>query len=576
LAGQLRALRRRPVPEAPGLAELHPLLARLYAARGVASLEAVDLQLRRLHPPMLLKGIAGATERLVRALERGEHILIVGDFDADGATSTALAVDALRACGAAEVSFLVPNRFEYGYGLTPEIVDLARRRDPQLIVTVDNGISSIEGVAAAHAAGIEVIITDHHLPGERLPEPAHIVNPNQPGCEFPSKALAGVGVMFYLLLALRAGLRESGWFARRRLAEPNLSTYLDLVALGTVADVVSLDHTNRILIDGGLARMRAGRMRPGIAALLAVAGRGREALVASDLAFAVGPRLNAAGRLDDMSRGIECLLCEDPGMARHLALELDAMNRERRRIERQMEREALTALEALELDARTLPPALVLFDDSWHQGVVGILASRLKERFHRPVIAFADAGNGLLKGSGRGIEGLHLRDLIDRVASTHPGLVTKFGGHAMAAGLSLPREHFEGFAEAFRTVATEAGAAELEAVLETDGELAAGEFDLATAELLRNAGPWGQHFPEPLFEGVFEVRAQRIVGERHLKLSLRHPQGPELLDAIAFSVDTERWPDPDASRVRLAYRLDVNEYRGQRNLQLVVEQIEAA
>jgi single-stranded-DNA-specific exonuclease len=482
-------------------------------------------------------------------------------------------VDVLRRCGAAHVDYLVPNRFEYGYGLTPEIVALARERRPQLIVTVDNGISSIEGVAAARRAGIDVLVTDHHLPGRELPDASVIVNPNLPDCAFPSKALAGVGVMFYVLLALRARLRESGWFAGRRLEEPNLGHYLDLVALGTVADVVPLDHNNRVLVEGGLARMRRGLARPGIAALLAVAGRSAEDLVATDLGFAVGPRLNAAGRLDDMSIGIECLLAESDGRARELALVLDGMNRERRRIGQTMEETALAALDRVQVNAAALPAALVLYDPAWHQGVVGILASRIKERFHRPAIAFADAGDGSLKGSGRGLPGLHLRDLIDRVATQHPGLVTRFGGHAMAAGLSLAARDFDAFAEAFTGVTAGAGAMELEPVLDTDGELDAASLDLATAELLRRAGPWGQHFPEPLFEGAFELLSQRLVGERHLKLSVRHPDVAAPIDAIAFSVDTERWPDPSVHRAYLAYRLDVNEFRGVRRLQLVVEQL---
>lgn len=571
-----RTLRRRPVPSAPGLTGVHPLLSRVYAARGVTSADDLDLRPGALLPPQLLKGIDVATARLATALARGERLLIVGDFDADGATSTALAVDALRALGAAHVDYLVPNRFEYGYGLTPEIVDLAREREPNLIITVDNGISSVDGVAAARDAGIDVLVTDHHLPGEVLPAATVILNPNQPGCLFPSKALAGVGVMFYLLLALRARLRDEGWFASKGIAEPNLGSYLDLVALGTVADVVPLDHNNRILVAGGLERMRCGRARPGIAALLAVAGRDPSRIVAADLGFAAGPRLNAAGRLDDMSHGIECLLSEDAARARQLALDLDSLNRERQRIERDMELDALAAIERLELDPEALPPALVLFDASWHQGVVGILASRIKDRFNRPVIAFADAGDGALKGSGRGVAGLHLRDLIDSVAARHPGLVTRFGGHAMAAGLSLPRDHFDAFAAAFSATAAAAGSDALEAFLDTDGALDGDDFDLATAELLRDGGPWGQHFPEPLFDGEFMLLSQRIVGERHLKLSLLHPQQATPLDAIAFGVDISRWPDDSIRHVRIAYRLDVNEFRGQRRLQLIVEQLEAA
>lgn len=567
-------LRRRRAVPGTLLDGLPPLLARVYAARGVDNPDALDLSLEALHPPSSMKGIDRAAARLQAALAHRERILIVGDFDADGATSTALAVDALRAFGAHHVDFLVPNRFEYGYGLTPEIVALARDKDPDLIVTVDNGISSIDGVRAANEAGIEVLVTDHHLPGRELPDAAVILNPNQPGCTFPSKAIAGVGVMFYLLLALRSRLRDAAYFGGDGPREPNLGTYLDLVALGTVADVVPLDHNNRILVAAGLGRIRSGRARPGISALLSVAGREASRVVASDLGFAAGPRLNAAGRLDDMSLGIACLLAEDQQRAQQLAADLDGMNRERQRIERSMEVDALAALEALDFARAELPAALVLFEPTWHQGVVGILASRIKDRFHRPVIAFADAGGGTLKGSGRSVKGLHLRDLIDRVATQNPGLVARFGGHAMAAGLSLDASRFEGFREAFTAAACEAGAGELEAVIETDGVLAADECDLATAEMLRDAGPWGQHFPEPLFDGEFDVLAQRIVGERHLKLSLRHPDGSATVDGIAFSVDTERWPDDDVRRVRLAYQLDVNEFRGRRSCQLLVQHLE--
>ncbi|EAQ95953.1 single-stranded-DNA-specific exonuclease RecJ [Congregibacter litoralis] len=570
-----RNISRRDCSGAESLRELPPILARVFAARGVQDAGELDLALSALHPPSLLTGLPAATERLHEALDRDERILIVGDFDADGATSTALAIKALRQFGASHVDYLVPNRFEFGYGLTPGIVALGAQRQPDLIITVDNGISSVDGVDAANALGIEVLITDHHLPGKELPRATAIVNPNQTGCAFPSKALAGVGVMFYLLLALRSRLRDEGWFARRGLETPHLGAFLDLVALGTVADVVPLDHNNRILVEGGLARMRSGRARAGINALLSVAGRDPLLVVASDLGFAAGPRLNAAGRLDDMSLGIECLLADDPQEARRIALQLDGMNRERQRIERGMEEEALAALAALRLEDADLPAALVLHDPHWHQGVVGILASRIKDRFHRPVIAFAHSGEGELKGSGRGIPGMHLRDLLDEVATGHPGLIDRFGGHAMAAGLSLPEAHFDDFAEAFTAAVEKAGGLNLEPVLDSDGELTPEDFDLTTAEMLRQAGPWGQMFPEPLFDGVFELRSQRIVGERHLKMSLAKPGDGASLDAIAFGIDVERWPDPSVKEVRLAYRLDVNHFRGERRLQLLVEQIEA-
>lgn len=517
-----------------------------------------------------------AVARLTSALENAERILIVGDFDADGATSSALAVAALREFGAAQVDFLVPNRFEYGYGLTPEIVAVAAQRAPHLIVTVDNGISSIDGVEAARGAGIDVLVTDHHLPGDSLPEAAVILNPNQPGCPFPSKNLAGVGVIFYLMMALRAHLRERGYFSAKGLAEPHLGAYLDLVALGTVADVVTLDYNNRILVRGGLNRIRSGHARPGILALMQVAGRDPHRSSASDLAFALGPRLNAAGRLDDMSVGIECLLCQDSSRALTLATELDAMNRERQQIERGMEHEALRELEALGLKDSEQPAALVIYDPRWHQGVVGILASRIKEQFHRPVIAFANAGKGELKGSGRSIEGVHLRDVLALVDARNPGLMGRFGGHAMAAGLSLPEGHFNDFANAFRLAAEQATAGrDLEALCETDGALTAAELSLDNAQMLREAGPWGQHFPEPLFDGEFELVSQRIVGERHLKMRLRALDGGEEIDAIAFRVDTDIWPDRAVRKVHAAYRLDVNEWRGERSVQLLVEQLQA-
>ena len=572
-----RRIARRPQPAAlPDWPGVPPLLRRLYLQRGIDDESLLDLSLHRLHPPQGMRGMDAAVHRLAAALERDESVLVVGDFDADGATSSALAVSALREFGLSRVEYLVPNRFDYGYGLTPEIVAVAGQRRPQLIITVDNGISSVDGVAAANAAGIDVLVTDHHLPGEVLPDAAVILNPNQPGCTFPSKNLAGVGVIFYLMLALRTHLREHGRFDGGSRREPHLGSYLDLVALGTVADVVPLDYNNRILVHAGLERIRAGRARPGIAALLTVAGRDSSRVTAADLAFAVGPRLNAAGRLDDMSVGIECLLSTEPAAAFALASELDAMNRERQQIERGMEEAALAALADLDLPDAALPGALVLYDPRWHQGVVGILASRIKERFHRPVIAFADAGDGAtLKGSGRSVDGVHLRDFLALVDARHPGLISRFGGHAMAAGLTLPASRFDDFAVACRRVAGESGAGEPgEARCETDGALAVEDFSLENAEALRGAGPWGQQFPEPLFDGEFELLAQRIVGERHLKMRLRPVGGSVALDAIAFRVDTQRWPDPAATRVHAAYRMDVNEWRGERSLQLLVEQLQ--
>ncbi|MBC9251983.1 single-stranded-DNA-specific exonuclease RecJ [Pseudomonas alcaligenes] len=560
----------RPLPaQLPDLGDLPPLLTRLYAARGVQSAAELDKGLARLIPYQQLKGIDAAVELLVQALQQRQRILIVGDFDADGATASSVGVLGLRMLGAAHVDYLVPNRFEYGYGLTPEIVAVALQRQPDLLLTVDNGISSVEGVAAAKAAGLTVLVTDHHLPGPELPAADAIVNPNQPGCEFPSKALAGVGVMFYVLLALRARLREIGWFASSGVAEPNLGELLDLVALGSVADVVPLDANNRILVHQGLARIRAGRARPGLRAVLEVAGRQHGRITSTDLGFILGPRLNAAGRLDDMSLGIECLLCDDEGLARDMAQQLDELNKDRKAIEQGMQREALAQLKDLPLDS--LPFGLCLFEPDWHQGVIGILASRLKERYHRPAIAFADAGDGLLKGSARSVPGLHIRDALDAVAAKHPGLISKFGGHAMAAGLSLPQENYGAFAAAFDAeVRRQLSEDDLTGRLLSDGQLGVEEFHLELAKALRHAGPWGQHFPEPLFHGVFQIVNQRVVGEKHLKLVLKTECGGQTLDGIAFNVDRDTWPNPNVRWVELAYKLDVNEYQGRESVQLMV------
>lgn len=558
----------RPLPpELPFLGDLPPLLTRLYAARGVQSPAELDKGLARLIPYQRLKGIDAAVDLLVSAIDGGQRILIVGDFDADGATASTVAVLGLRLLGAAHVDYLVPNRFTYGYGLTPEIVAVALERQPDLLVTVDNGISSVDGVEAARRAGLKVLITDHHLPGAQLPEAEAIVNPNQPGCEFPSKALAGVGVIFYVLMALRARLRALGRYAQA--PQPNIGELLDLVALGSVADVVPLDANNRILVHQGLERIRAGRARPGIMALLEVARRDHKRLTSTDLGFILGPRLNAAGRMDDMSLGIECLLSDDLALARDIAAELDGLNQDRKSVEQGMQREALAQLK--DLPAEAMPFGLCVFEPDWHQGVIGILASRLKERYHRPTIAFADAGEGLLKGSARSVPGFHIRDALDAVAARHPHLITKFGGHAMAAGLSLPAEHFPAFAEAFDAqVREQLSEDDLTGRLLSDGGLAVEEFHLELARALRNAGPWGQHFPEPLFHGVFELVEQRVVSERHLKVVLKSECGTLRLDGIAFGVDRELWPNPEARWVELAYKLDVNEYRGIESVQLMI------
>ncbi|ACZ75532.1 single-stranded-DNA-specific exonuclease RecJ [Dickeya parazeae Ech586] len=567
-------LRRRPVTETELPDSLPALLRRLYAQRGVRQAQELERSLRGLLDYRLLSGIAQAVDVLCRALAEERRIVIVGDFDADGATSTALTVLALRSMGGREVQYLVPNRFEDGYGLSPEVVAQAAAKGAELIVTVDNGISSHAGVDDAHRRGIEVVVTDHHLPGDTLPAAEAMVNPNLVDCAFPSKALAGVGVAFYLMMALRARLRESGWFTERGLAEPNLAELLDLVALGTVADVVPLDVNNRILVAQGLSRIRAGKCRPGIRALLEVSNRDAAQLVASDLGFALGPRLNAAGRLDDMSVGVELLLCHDIVQARMLASDLDALNQSRREIEAGMQVEALQLCEQLERSRDTLPLGLAMYHPDWHQGVVGILASRIKERFHRPVIAFAPAGDGILKGSGRSIAGLHLRDALERLDTCHPGLMLKFGGHAMAAGLSLAEERFDEFRQRFADLVGEwLDASQLEGVVWSDGELAVPELSLGTAEMLREAGPWGQAFPEPLFDGRFRLLQQRLVGERHLKVMVEPLGGGPLLDGIAFNVDTVLWPDSSVREVELAYKLDVNEFRGKRSVQLLIEHL---
>lgn len=555
-------------------ANLSPLLRRLYASRGVRSAGELERSVKGMLSWQQLSGIDKAVALLYRALQEELRIVVVGDFDADGATSTALSVLALRALGCGNVTCLVPNRFDDGYGLSPEVVDQAHARGAQMILTVDNGISSHAGVDRAHELGIPVLVTDHHLPGETLPDAEAIVNPNLRDCTFPSKSLAGVGVAFYLMLALRAHLRVQGWFAARGLAEPNLAELLDLVALGTVADVVPLDVNNRILTWQGLSRIRAGKCRPGIKALLEIANRDAQKLAASDLGFALGPRLNAAGRLDDMSVGVALLLCDNVGEARVLASELDALNQTRKEIEQGMQAEALALCEKLERSSETLPGGLAMYHPEWHQGVVGILASRLKERFHRPVIAFAPAGDGLLKGSGRSIQGLHMRDALERLDTLYPGMMLKFGGHAMAAGLSLEAARFEEFQQRFGALVTEwLDPALLQGEVVSDGPLSPAEMTLEVAEMLRDAGPWGQMFPEPLFDGHFRLLQQRIVGERHLKVMVEPVGGGPLLDGIAFNVDTTLWPDNGVREVSLAYKLDVNEFRGNRSVQLIIDDI---
>ncbi|WP_080081969.1 single-stranded-DNA-specific exonuclease RecJ [Salmonella enterica] len=572
---QQRQLRRREADETAELpADLPPLLRRLYASRGVRSARELERSVKGMLPWQQLSGIDNAVEILYNAFREGTRIIVVGDFDADGATSTALSVLGMRALGCDNISYLVPNRFEDGYGLSPEVVDQAKARGAQLIVTVDNGISSYAGVAHAKTLGISVIVTDHHLPGDTLPDAEAIINPNLRDCEFPSKSLAGVGVAFYLMLALRTFLRDKGWFDERNIAPPNLAELLDLVALGTVADVVPLDANNRILTWQGLSRIRAGKCRPGIKALLEISNRDPQQLAASDLGFALGPRLNAAGRLDDMSVGVALLLCDNLGEARVLASELDALNQTRKEIEQGMQAEALILCEKLERSSETLPGGLAMYHPEWHQGVVGILASRIKERFHRPVIAFAPAGDGTLKGSGRSIQGLHMRDALERLDTLYPDLMIKFGGHAMAAGLSLEEHKFEQFQQRFGELVTEwLDPALLQGEVISDGPLSAAEMSMEVAQLLRDAGPWGQMFPEPLFDGRFRLLQQRLVGERHLKVMVEPVGGGPLLDGIAFNIDTTCWPDNGVREVELAYKLDINEFRGNRSLQIIIDDI---
>lgn len=547
-------------------------LRRVLVNRGVGCLEEAETPLKELLPYHDLKGIDAAVALLEQALGEQWRILFVGDYDSDGATATALGVGVLKAWGAAWVDFIVPDRFEYGYGLSPAIVELAKAQSPDLIITVDNGIASIEGVAAAQQAGIRVLVTDHHLAGEQLPNADAIVNPNQPGCRFPSKKLAGVGVIFYVLAALRARLRETGQLPE---AAPALVDWLDLVALGTVADVVPLDYNNRILVSQGLKRIRAGRSRPGIVELALAAKRDITGLTATDMAFGLAPRLNAAGRLDDMSIGIRCLLTTDPGEAQQLAAELHSLNQQRREIQDDMQTAARSAVQTLQLagEASGMPTALCVHGSDWHEGVVGLVAGHLKEKFHRPSVAFANAGEaGWLKGSARSIPGFHIRDALDAVATSSPGLIEKFGGHAMAAGLSLREENLDAFIKGFEGIARSwLSDEQLESRLATDGELKPQDISLALAESLEQAGPWGQHFEEPSFDGRFVVTEGRVVGEKHLKLKLTTDKGHLPIDAIAFNCEHL---DITEGAIEAVYRLSINEWRGNRSAQLIIEHLQ--
>ena len=564
--------------EAAGERRLHPLLRRIFENRNVRTRGELDYALNNLHAPESLKGLDAATAILHRALSERRKILIVGDYDVDGATATSVALLGLRAFGAARAGYLVPNRFQHGYGLSESIARIALQRRPDVVITVDNGISSVDGVALLRAAGVAVVVTDHHLAGRQLPDADAIVNPNQPGCEFPSKALAGVGVMFYLLLALRKRLRAAGWFdpgRRPAVAEPNLAELLDLVALGTVADLVPLDHNNRILVAQGMMRIRSGRCRPGIKALAEIAGGLCRNLDTSDLGFKIGPRLNAAGRMDHMSTGIECLIADHPTEAMRYAESLGRMNAQRYQVQSSMLRQAEQMVSKLLEggdDSGGGRAGLCLFDADWHQGIVGLVASRIKDQLHRPVVAFAPADDGRLRGSARSVAGLHMRDLLESICTRHPGLIRQFGGHAMAAGLTIDARRFDAFSDCFsETVGAHFNGRPPDGEILTDGELAAQDLTLETAELVRAASPWGQHFPAPLFDGEFRVTEQRVVGDRHLKMVLQCIDGSAALDAIFFRRIESGREAPRFDLVKAAYQLKVNEYRGRRSLQLVVE-----
>ena len=566
------------ISEELGGSDLHPLLKKIYANRGVTRLQQVDYGLGGLVDYSLLKDIDVAADIVSRAVMESRRIIVVGDFDADGATSCAVMIRSLKAFGLDNVDYLVPNRFDFGYGLSPQIVDVAAQSKPDLIITVDNGISSIDGVSRANELGIEVVVTDHHLAADELPDAAAIVNPNQPGCEFPSKVIAGVGVAFYLMLAVRAALRVKGWFDEESgRGEPNMAKFLDLVALGTVADVVPLDENNRILVASGLQRIRKNMACAGINALLTIAGKSIEGCSSQDFGFIIGPRLNAAGRLDDMSVGIECLLSDDYEQAFKYASLLNQMNQQRRQIEGEMLAQACEILDqqvALLDDAECIPDALALYDGQWHQGVVGLLASRIKDKYHRPVIAFAEAGEGELKGSGRSIPGLHMRDVLDAISKKHADLIEKFGGHAMAAGLSIRQEMFSRFQQAF---IEEVGAVlrpeDLNNIIESDGPVDEQYMTIEASEIFKYASPWGQLFPEPVFDDDFRVLNWRIVGEKHLKLELVKEDTGSCYAAIAFNKTDEDLPPGDTG-IHVVYRLDVNEFRGNRSLQLIIQHIE--
>lgn len=557
------------------LTEINPILKAIFASRGVTESQQLDRTLANLPSPWLLSGMEVMVDHLISAIKDQQKISIVADFDADGATSCVVAKKGLELLGASSVSFVVPNRFEYGYGLTPEIVELVKQQKPDIIITVDNGISSIEGVKVAKEFGIKVLVTDHHLPGDELPEADAIVNPNLKEDKFPSGNIAGVGVIFYVLMALRSRLREQKWFEQHQIEQPNLAQLLDFVALGTVADVVALDQVNRVLVHQGLLRIRSGHAHPGILALIEQAGKQYQSISSSDIGFALGPRINAAGRMDDMSLGIQCLLTDDLVLAKEMAEQLDELNKDRKDIEAQMKNEAMSLLKDMQmLQEHHLAAGVCLFDKYWHQGVIGILASRIKDRLHRPVVAFASADNGEIKGSARSIPGVHIRDVLSEIAVAHPQVLTKFGGHAMAAGMSIKMHDYPVFALAFdEVVARHLDKVDLEQKVFSDGKLTENDITIEFTQQLSDAGTWGQEFPEPVFDGVFDVIQVRIVGQQHLKFVLRFPMGDLLIDAICFFVDKpENWLGTRS--IKAAYKLDINEFRGSRSVQLMLQYIE--
>lgn len=554
---------------------IHPILEGIFSARGITENEQLERTLAKLPSPWLLSGMEEMVEHLIIAIKQQQKITIVADYDADGATSCVVAIKGLELLGASKVSYVVPNRFEYGYGLTPEIVELVKQQQPDIIITVDNGISSLEGVKTANKANIKVLITDHHLPGEQLPEAVAIVNPNLIDDQFPSANIAGVGVIFYVLLALRSRLKEQQWFAQKNSQPPNLAQLLDFVALGTVADVVTLDQVNRILVHQGLLRIRSGYAHPGIKALIEKANKQLSSLSSSDLAFALGPRINAAGRMDDMSLGIQCLLTEDDKLARDIADQLNQFNNDRKEVEAQMKTEAMSLLDELQVfNEKHLPAGICLFEKHWHQGVIGILASRIKDHLHRPVVAFASSDKGEMKGSARSIPGVHIRDVLSEIATNHPQILSKFGGHAMAAGMSIKIHDYPVFALAFDEVVLKHLAnVDVEQKIYSDGQLSETEITLEFSEQLKNAGTWGQNFPTPVFDGVFDVIQCRIVGQKHLKFVLRFPFSELLIDAISFFVEQpEKWLGTRS--INSAYQLDTNEYKGSKSVQLILQYIE--